>query len=119
MRKIPVRIGVNSGSLEKSLLEKYGNVTATALCESALNAVKYAEKFDFDDIVVSLKSADVAMNNKAHILFSNASDRPLHIGLTEAGIGRAAEIKSAASIGALLLNGIGYYACFFDRRSFK
>ncbi len=104
---IPIRIGVNSGSLEKELLQKYGGVCAEALCESALNAVKYAEGFGFEDIVVSLKSSDVQMNNKAHILFRQQSDRPLHIGLTEAGIGRQAEIKSAAAIGSLLLNGIG------------
>ncbi len=104
---IPVRIGVNSGSLEKDLLEKYGGVTAEALCESALKAVAYAESFGFDDIVVSLKSTDVAMNHAAHKAFAEKSDRPLHIGLTESGVGRMAEIKSAAAIGALLLEGIG------------
>ena len=105
--KVPIRIGVNSGSIEKDILAKYGGVTAQGMAESALNAVKYAESFGFDDLVVSLKSSDVAMNFEAHKLFREASDRPLHIGLTEAGIGKAAEIKSAAAMGALLLSGIG------------
>ncbi|MBR6025569.1 MAG: flavodoxin-dependent (E)-4-hydroxy-3-methylbut-2-enyl-diphosphate synthase, partial [Firmicutes bacterium] len=104
---VPIRIGVNSGSLEKDILERDGGVTAKGLCDSALNAVKYAESFGFDDIVVSLKSSDVKMNYEAHKLFRAASDRPMHIGLTEAGVGRNAEIKSAAGIGALLLEGIG------------
>lgn len=105
--KIPIRIGVNSGSLEKNLIEKYGGVCAEALVESAENAVKYAESFGFEDIVVSLKSADVAMNHKAHKLLSERIDNPLHIGLTEAGVGQMAEIKSTAALGALLLDGIG------------
>ncbi len=105
--KVPIRIGVNSGSIEKEILSRYGGVTAQGMVESALNAVKYAKSFGFDDLVVSLKSSDVAMNFEAHKLFRAASDRPLHIGLTEAGIGHAAEIKSAAAMGALLLNGIG------------
>ncbi|MDO5441668.1 MAG: flavodoxin-dependent (E)-4-hydroxy-3-methylbut-2-enyl-diphosphate synthase [Bacillota bacterium] len=105
--KIPIRIGVNSGSLEKELIEKYGGVTAEGLCESALNAVKYAESFGFEDVVVSMKSSDVKMNYEAHKLFSENSDRPLHVGITEAGIGRSAEIKSVAGIGSLLLAGIG------------
>ena len=104
---IPVRIGVNSGSLEKDLLQKYGGVTAQALCESAMNAVAYAQSFGFEDIVVSLKSSDVAMNHEAHKLFRSQSDRPLHIGLTESGVGRMAELKSTAALGALLLDGIG------------
>ncbi len=104
---IPIRIGVNSGSLEKELIAKYQGVTAEALCESALKAVSYCESFGFDDIVVSLKSADVKMNHEAHKLFVKASDRPLHIGLTESGAGRMAELKSTAALGALLLEGIG------------
>ena len=104
---IPVRIGVNSGSLEKDILMKYGGVTAQGLCESALKAVAYAESFGFEDIVVSLKSSDVAMNHEAHRLFRSRSDRPLHIGLTESGVGRMAELKSTAALGALLLDGIG------------
>ena len=105
--KVPIRIGVNSGSIEKEILAKYGGVTAQGMVESALNAVKYAESFGFEDLVVSLKSSDASLNFEAHRLFREASDRPLHIGLTEAGVGRAAEIKSAAAMGALLLNGIG------------
>ena len=104
---IPVRIGVNSGSLEKDLLKKYGGVTAQALCESALNAAAYAQSFGFEDIVVSLKSSDVAMNHEAHKLFRAQSDLPMHIGLTESGVGRMAELKSTAALGALLLDGIG------------
>ncbi len=104
---IPVRIGVNMGSLERDLLVKYGGPCAEALCESAIKAVDFAEECGFEDVVVSIKSSDVVMNNKAHRLFHAASDRPMHIGLTEAGVGRAAEIKSAAAIEALLLDGIG------------
>ncbi len=104
---IPVRIGVNSGSLEKDILKKYGGVTPQGLAESAENAVKYAEGFGFDDIVVSIKSSDVKLNHEAHKLFAGRCEHPLHIGLTEAGAGRAAEIKSCAAIGALLLEGIG------------
>lgn len=104
---IPVRIGVNSGSLEKDILVKYGGVTAEGLCESALNAVQYAQSFGFEDIVVSLKSSDVKMNHEAHKLFRSKSDRPLHIGLTESGVGHMAELKSTAALGALLLDGIG------------
>ena len=105
--RIPVRIGVNAGSLEKGLLAKYGRVCAEALCESAQNAVAYARSFGFEDIVVSLKSSDVRINHEAHRLFRESSDLPLHIGLTEAGASEAAEMKSAVAIGALLLDGIG------------
>ena len=104
---IPIRIGVNSGSLEKDLVEKYGGVTAEAMCESALKAVSYAQSFGFEDIVVSLKCSDVAMNHKAHKLFASKCSLPLHIGLTEAGVGEDAKIKSVASMSALLLDGIG------------
>ena len=85
---IPIRIGVNSGSLEKDLIAKYGGVCAEAMCESAVKAAAYAQSFGFEDIVVSLKCSDVAMNYKAHRLFAAQSDLPLHIGLTESeGIG--------------------------------
>ena len=104
---IPVRIGVNSGSLEPALLKKYGGVTPEALCESALNAASNAESMGFHDIVISLKSSDVKTNHLAHKLFSQSSDLPLHIGLTEAGIGEEAKIKSSAALGALILEGIG------------
>ncbi len=105
--KIPVRIGVNSGSLEKDLLEKYGGVSAQALCESACKAVAFSESLGFGALVVSLKSADVPMNHQAHRLFAERSDIPLHIGLTEAGVGHQARMKSAVALGALLLEGIG------------
>ena len=104
---IPIRIGVNSGSLEKDLIAKYGGVTAAGLAESAKKAAAYAESFGFRDVVVSLKSADVEMNHEAHKLLADKIDNPLHIGLTEAGCGQMAEIKSTAAIGALLLEGIG------------
>ena len=104
---IPIRIGVNSGSVEKDIIAKYGGVTAEGLAESAMKAVAYAQSFGFEDIVVSLKSADVAMNHKAHKLLAAQCGLPLHIGLTEAGVGQMAEIKSTAALGALVLDGIG------------
>ena len=104
---IPIRIGVNSGSLEKNLIDKYGGVCAEAICDSALNAVRYAEDLGFEDLVVSLKCSDVQMNHKAHKLFAAQCDRPIHIGLTEAGFGEEGMIKSAAALSALLLEGIG------------
>ena len=104
---IPIRIGVNSGSLEKELIEKYGGVCAEAMCESALKAVSYAQSFGFEDIVVSLKCSDVQMNHRAHKLFASQFGLPLHIGLTEAGIGEDAVMKSTAALSALLLDGIG------------
>ena len=104
---IPIRIGVNSGSVEKEIIAKYGGVTAEGLAESALKAIDYAKGFGFEDIVVSLKSADVAMNHKAHKILASKCDLPLHIGLTEAGVGQMAEIKSTAALGALILDGIG------------
>ena len=104
---IPVRIGVNSGSVEKDLLKKYGGVCAEAICESALNAVGYAQDLGFEDIVVSLKCSDVQMNHKAHKLFTEKCGLPVHIGLTEAGSGEEGRIKSVASLSALLLDGIG------------
>ena len=106
-RNLPIRIGVNSGSLEKDIITKYGGVTAEGLAESAYNAVKYAQSFGFYDIAVSLKSSDVQMNHKAHKLIADRIDNPLHIGLTEAGVGEMAEIKSCSALGALLLDGIG------------
>ena len=104
---IPIRIGVNSGSVEKDIIAKYGGVTAEGLAESALKAVAYAQSFGFEDIVVSLKSADVAMNHQAHKILAAKCDLPIHIGLTEAGVGQMAEIKSTAALGALILDGIG------------
>lgn len=104
---IPMRVGVNSGSLEKDILGHYGRVTAEGLAESALRNVALLEKYDFDDIVISLKSSDVKMNFDAYRIVDERSQYPLHIGVTEAGtIGRG-KVKSAAGIGALLLCGIG------------
>lgn len=84
-RGIPIRIGVNSGSLEKSLLEKYGSPTAEALCESAMGEIRELERCDFDDIVVSLKSSDVRRTIEAYRLISEMTDHPLHLGVTESG----------------------------------
>jgi len=104
---IPIRIGVNAGSLEKSMIERFGGVNAEAMCESACQAVAFARESGFSDIVVSIKSSDVRMNHDVHLLFADRSDVPLHIGLTEAGIGESAKVKSAIAVGALLLQGIG------------
>ena len=106
-RRIPIRVGVNSGSLEKDILEEYGAVTAEGLAKSALRNVKILEDLDFGDIVISLKSSDVAMNYQAYKIVDQACDYPLHIGVTEAGIPSRGRIKSAAGVGALLLEGIG------------
>lgn len=106
-RDIPIRIGVNSGSLEKELLDKYGHVCAEALVESALGHVKILEDLDFSNIVISIKSSDVPMFVKAHQILAGKTDYPLHIGVTEAGTPFAGAIKSAVGIGAMLLSGIG------------
>ena len=104
---IPIRIGVNSGSLEKHILEKYGHPTAEALCDSALYHASLLEKFDFNDIVLSMKSSDVETMVKAYRLAAKRCDYPLHLGVTEAGTKRMGIIKSAVGIGALLVDGIG------------
>ncbi len=104
---VPIRIGVNSGSLEKSVLEKYGHPTAEALCESALYHASLLEKFDFRDIVLSMKSSTVATTVKAYELASTKTDYPLHLGVTETGTEYGGIIKSSAGIGSLLLHGIG------------
>lgn len=104
---VPIRIGVNSGSLEKEILAKYGHPSAEALCESALKHVAILNKFDFDDIVISIKSSDVRTMIDAYELLSKKCDYPFHIGVTEAGGGNAGLIKSAVGIGSLLMNGIG------------
>ena len=106
-RHIPIRIGVNSGSLEKHILAKYGKPTPQALCDSALYHAALLEKFDFDQIVVSLKSSNVLFMKEAYELAAQQCDYPLHVGVTEAGTERMGLIKSAAGIGSLLLNGIG------------
>ncbi len=104
---IPIRIGVNSGSLEKHILAKYGSPTAEALCESALYHASLLEKFDFYNIVLSMKSSTVSTMVKAYELAASKCDYPLHLGVTEAGTERMGIIKSAAGIGSLLLQGIG------------
>jgi len=104
---IPMRIGVNSGSIEQNLLKLYKENPAEALAESALRNVELVRNTGFEDIVVSIKSSDVIVNTKAHMLLAANTDLPLHIGITEAGFGEAGIAKSAAGIGALLAAGIG------------
>ena len=106
-KKIPIRIGVNSGSVEKSILAKYGAPTAEALCESALYHASLLEKFDFTDIVISLKSSSVNTNIKAYERIAERCDYPLHLGVTETGTLRMGIVKSAIGIGSLLQRGIG------------
>lgn len=106
-RNIPIRIGVNSGSLEKEILAKYGSPTPEALCESALYHASLLEKFDFDDIVISIKSSNVDTMIRAYELAAEACHYPLHLGVTEAGTARMGLIKSAIGIGSLLQRGIG------------
>lgn len=106
-KNIPIRIGVNSGSVEKSILAKYGEVTADALVESAMYHTKLLEKFDFDNIVISMKASDVNLMFNAYKKASEMVNYPLHLGVTEAGTKYKGIIKSAAGIGGLLLNGIG------------
>ena len=104
---VPIRIGVNSGSLEKELLAKYGKPTAEALVESALNHVKLLNNFDFDDIVISIKSSNVKLMIAAYRLLSKQTNYPLHLGVTEAGTERMGLIKSSVGIGSLLCDEIG------------
>lgn len=106
-KNIPIRIGVNSGSLEKEILAKYGSPTPQALVESALYHASLLEKFDFEDIVISMKSSDVDTTIRAYELASEKCDYPLHLGVTEAGTERMGIIKSAIGIGSLLQRGIG------------
>jgi len=106
-RDIPIRIGVNSGSLEKEILAKYGHPTPQALCDSALYHASLLEKFDFYDIVLSMKSSTVSTMIQAYELAAAQCDYPLHLGVTEAGTERMGVIKSAAGLGALLTKGIG------------
>lgn len=106
-RKIPIRIGVNSGSVEKELLKKYGGPCAEALAESAMNHVRLLENCDFRDIVISIKSSSVPTMIKAYRMIDKECDYPLHLGVTEAGTERMGIIKSAVGIGSLLCDGIG------------
>ncbi len=106
-RGIPIRVGVNSGSLEKNLLEKYGGVTAEGIVESALEKVKMIEDMGYDNLVVSIKSSDVRMCVRAHELIAGQTDCPLHVGITEAGTLYSGNIKSAVGLGIILYQGIG------------
>ena len=106
-RRIPIRVGVNGGSLEKALLAKYGKVTPEALVESAMGHIRLLEKFDFTDICVSVKSSDVPLNMAAYRLLHERVDYPLHLGVTEAGTPSMGLIKSAIGIGGILCEGIG------------
>lgn len=104
---IPIRVGVNSGSLEKELVEKYGGVTAEALVESALKQVKLIEEMGYDNLVISIKSSDVLMCVKAHELIAKESRYPLHVGITESGTLLSGNIKSSVGLGIILYEGIG------------
>lgn len=106
-KNIPLRIGVNSGSLEKELINKYGHVTPEALVESALKHVKILEKFDFHNIIISIKASGVPMSIETYSLLSKSCDYPIHVGITEAGTVYGGTVKSAVGIGAILAMGIG------------
>lgn len=104
---VPIRVGVNGGSLEKKILEKYGGVTPEALVESAMGQIALLNRYDFDDLCVSIKCSNVALTVAAYRLFARQADYPLHVGVTETGTEYMGLLKSAAGIGALLLDGIG------------
>ncbi len=106
-RNIPIRVGVNSGSLEKEIVARDGGVTAAGLVESALNQVKIIEDLGYDNLVISIKSSDVMMCAKAHELISTRTEYPLHVGITEAGTLWSGNIKSAVGLGIILSQGIG------------
>ncbi len=106
-KNIPIRIGVNSGSLEKDILEKYGSVTPQGLVESALRHVKILEKYDFNDIVISIKASNVPFSIETYSILSKEVDYPLHLGITESGTEWTGSIKSAVGIGTILAMGIG------------
>ena len=106
-RNIPIRVGVNSGSLQKDLIEKFGGVTADGLAESGARMLGIIEDLGYDQLVVSIKSSNVKMNYDAHLKLKELTDKPIHIGITESGTPRNGELKSSVGIGALLLAGIG------------
>ena len=106
-RNIPIRVGVNSGSLEKDLIKKYGGVTAEGIVESALDKVHMIEEMGYDNLVISIKSSDVLMCAKAHELIAPKTDHPLHVGITESGTVLSGNIKSAIGLGMILSQGIG------------
>lgn len=106
-KNIPIRVGVNSGSLEKEIIEKYKKVTAEGIVESALDKVNMIEKYGYDNIVISIKSSDVLMCIKSHELIAKKTNYPLHIGITEAGTLYSGNIKSSIGLGVILYQGIG------------
>ena len=106
-RNIPIRIGVNSGSLEKPILQKYGKVTAEGIVESALDKVHMIEELGYDNLVISIKSSDVMMCIRAHELMAEQTKYPLHVGITESGTVYSGNIKSAVGLGVILYQGIG------------
>lgn len=106
-KAVPIRIGVNGGSLDKDILAKYGGVTAEGLVESAMKHVHLLEQYDFEDIVISIKASDIQLTYEAYQILASQVDYPLHIGITESGSIRRGTIKSAVGIGALLLAGLG------------
>lgn len=106
-RKIPIRVGVNSGSLEKELVEKYHGVTAEGIVESALDKVRMIEEEGYDNLVISIKSSDVLMCVKAHEILAQQTDYPLHVGITESGTLMSGNIKSGVGLGIILYQGIG------------
>jgi len=106
-RAIPIRIGINSGSLEKDIMSKHGSPTAGALVESAMRQIKICKKYDFNDIIISVKSTNVKLMIEAYRYLSSETDYPLHLGVTEAGTTKVGTIKSSVGIGALLADGIG------------
>ena len=104
---VPIRVGINSGSLEKKVLEKYGKVSPEAMCESAMYNVKLLEKYDFDNIIISIKSSNPLNTVLAYRMISQKCNYPLHVGITESGTETLGSIKSFATIGSLLIDGIG------------
>lgn len=106
-KNIPIRVGVNSGSLEKDLVEKYGGVTAEGLVESALDKVKIIEDMGYDNLVISIKSSDVMMCVRAHELIKNKTNHPIHVGITESGTINSGNVKSSIGLGLILSQGIG------------
>lgn len=106
-RGIPIRIGVNSGSLAKRIIKKYGGITAEGMVESALEEIALLEKNNFYDIIISLKSSDINMTVEANKILSSKTDYPIHIGITESGYGKDGMIRSIVGIGILLMHGIG------------
>ncbi|GAB6137616.1 flavodoxin-dependent (E)-4-hydroxy-3-methylbut-2-enyl-diphosphate synthase [Halanaerobaculum tunisiense] len=106
-QEVPIRVGVNAGSLDQELLAKYGHPTAEAMVESALEHIEMLERFAFEDIIISLKASDVMMTIKAYQQMANQVDYPLHVGITEAGTVRSGAIKSAVGVGSILAQGLG------------